>query len=433
MAVSPSQGEHYMAESDFYDRNRETMPYEKRRAYVNRRLRQVIRHAYEKAPAMRERMAAAGITPAQIRNLEDLQSIPIIKKDDLVELQMLYPPLGGLCTTDLRELKWVFISPGPIYEPIWPIKLGIKVFYNCGFRKGDIVLNPWSYHLTPGGLGIDTILRSLGATVIPAGVGNTELQVQAMHRLKVTGYTGSLSFLMTLIERAEDLSYDFRKDFSIRLAVVAGEMMPTSWKREVERKYGFDIREFYGTADTGISCYECRLKEGLHIPEEMIFEIVDTSTGRQLGPGEVGEIVITTLASKTYPLVRFGTGDLSSYIDEPCGCGRTSKRLTRILGRVGEAVRVRNMFVHPNQVRECTSAFPQIVRCQLVIGRSGYRDTTVMRLQCKDEPLDKARLEGGLKRQFTELCKVKIDQFEYVSASAIPEGTKTIIDERKWD
>jgi phenylacetate-CoA ligase len=267
--------------------------------------------------------------------------------------------------------------------------------------------------------------------VIPAGVGLTDLQVKIMKDLKVTGYVGTPSFLMTLIKRAEEMGLQFRKDFSLRCALCSAEILPPSMRKTFEDDYGIKVADTYASAILGILGYECLEKSGFHFPEEIIIEIVDPTTGKSLGPGEVGEVVVT-LFDKTYPLIRFGTGDLSSFTDEPCSCGRKSYRLTRIVGRVGEAVKVRGMFIHSRQIEEVIRKFPEVSRFQVTVSRSGHRDEWAINLELKEE-VDREKFLESLQKSIQESCRVRPDKIEFVSQGTIAEGAKKIVDERTWE
>jgi len=268
--------------------------------------------------------------------------------------------------------------------------------------------------------------------MIPTGVGNTELQLQIMHDLKVTGYLGTPSFLMSLIKRAEELGYNFRQDFELRRALVGAEMLPESLRQSFEQDYGINTQQIYTTAELLLLGYECSQKSGWHIPEEVMIEIVDHTTGKQLEPGQIGEIVVTPF-NKIFPLIRYGTGDLSSIIAEPCPCGRTSPRLTGLLGRVGEEVKARGMFVHPRQIKEVMAKFDQVAQFQVKVNRQKQRDVITVNLELKDETLDKQKLTDDLAKAFQDICRVKADKIELVAKGTIPEKHKVIVDERIWD
>jgi phenylacetate-CoA ligase len=328
----------------------------------------------------------------------------------------------------------IFVSPGPIYEPIRiedfanAAKQALSVF---GIKKGDRVLNTFSYHMVPAGLWVDQALRLLGATVIPAGVGMTDLQVRIMKDLKITGYVGTPSFLMTLIKKSEEMGFQFRKDFSLGFALCSAEILPPSMRRSFEEDYGIKVVDTYGSAILGILGYECEEKSGFHFPNGLIIEIVDPTTGKSLGAGEVGEVVVT-LFDKIYPLIRFATGDLSSFTDRPCSCGRKSFRLTRIIGRTGDAVKVRGMFIHSKQIEEVLQRFPEISRFQILISRPEYRDEWTIQVELKEE-VDRERFSKFLQEGIQESCRLRPDRIDFVSEGTIPEGAKKIIDQRTWE
>jgi phenylacetate-CoA ligase len=384
---------------------------------------------------MKTKLDKAGVKPSDIRTVKDLEKIPITSKDDLIDLRRVSPPWGGLIAIPPEKLRKVYMSPGPIYD-IQSLDENFyrrveEHLYGGGFRPGDIVVNTWSYHMVPAGHWYDEAVRRLGATVIPMGVGNTELQVQVLHDMMVTGWIGSTGFLTTILAKAEEMGYDVRRDFALRLAGAGGEMGGGPMRKMFEEKYGLTTCDGYGTADVGFVAYECNQRSGMHLCEELVVEIVDPNTGKQVGPGEVGQVVVTPF-DNTYPLIRFGTGDLSAYIDEPCPCGRTSLRLVRIMGRVGDAVRTRGMFIHPRQISEVVSKFPEISRYQAVVTRPGTRDHLVLKVEVADETTDKDKLMGAIGKTFQDVCRIRLDEVEFVPKGTIPEGAKGIVDERVY-
>jgi phenylacetate-CoA ligase len=420
-------------ESEFYDAAKEAMPANERKRFLNGQLREIVNYAYHNAPAVKEKMDRVGVAPSQIITVRDLEKIPITSKDVFSELQKLSPPFGGFL--GVPQTKEIFVSPGPIYEPEIPecqFDAAAKALYATGCRKGDTVIVTVSFHMVPAGAHFAGAAKKLGITMIPTGVGNTELQLQIMRDLKVTAYAGTPSFLMTLIKRAEELGYNFRQDFELRHALLGAEMLPESLRRTFEQDYGIRTQQIYSTAELLLLGYECSQKSGWHIPEEVLIEIVDHTTGKQLAPGEVGEIVVTPF-NKIFPLIRYGTGDLSSIIAEPCPCGRTSPRLTGLLGRVGEEVKVRAMFVHPRQVKEVMAKFNQIAQFQVKVGRHKQRDVITISLELKDESIDKQKLTNDLANAFQDICRVKADKIEFVTKGTIPEEYKVIVDERIWE
>jgi len=414
----------------------EKMSREDRRKHLDKQLKWLLSYAYERAPTIKARLDKAGITPSKVSDIKDMEDLPLLRKDELVDLYKSNPPLGGLVTVPMSDLERVYVSPGPIYDPhhqsenYWH-RL-VHIVKSIGFGKGDVVINTWAYHLVPAGHMFDEALRRAGATVIPMGVGNTELQVQVMQQLKVTGFFGTTGFFMNIINKAEEMGYDVRKDFNLRLACIGGEMGGGPIRKLVEEKYDITTRDAYGTADIGMMAYECSERYGMHIAEEIIMEIISYETGKPVGPGEVGEIVVTPI-DETYPLIRFATGDLAGWIEEPCPCGRTALRITRLLGRVGDAVRTRGMFIHPRQLEPAMAKFQQVAQYQAVVTRPGHRDELTLKVELKtEEGVDKEKLAQELNEVVSDAVRIKVDRVEFVVKGTIPESHKLIIDGRVY-
>ena len=423
-------------EEEFFDKL-ETMSAEARERYVNRKLPQTIKYAYQHAPAVKKIFNEAGVCPEQIRRIRDLERLPITRKTDLIELQRANPPYGGFLTIPVNLVDRIFLSPGPIYEPVQHagIKWFAKSFWAAGFRKGDVVINTFTYHMSPAGILFHEALRDCGATAIPMGTGNTDIQVQTMRDLKVTGFVGTPSFLMSLIKRAEETGYNLRRDFSLKRAWFTGEMLAPSLRNTFEEDYRIDTTQAYAVTETGGAlAYECRGKSGMHLMDEYVIEIVDPETGKQLGPEEVGEIVVTPIHNKVWGLVRFGTGDLSSYLTGRCPCGRTANRLTGIIGRTGDAVKVRGMFVVARQAEQIILGFEEISRFQILVTRPEQRDEMTLKIELKHKTTeeDKRRLGKDLNKKFQAVCRVKPDQIDFVEKGTIPEQYQKIVDERSW-
>jgi len=421
-------------QGEFFD-ELEIMPPEKREQYFNQKLSQTVDYAYRHAPAVREIFDRAKVSPSQIRVVKDLEKLPITRKTNLIELQKAKPPYGGFLAIPPEDVERIFISPGPIYEPLHTssVKWFAKSFYAAGFRKGDIVLNTFTYHMSPAGILFHEALGDCGVTAIAMGTGHTDIQIQTMYDLKVTGFVGTPTFLMTIIKQAEEMGYDFRQDFALQRAWFTGEMLAPSLRKVFEQDYGISTAQAYAVTEPGGAlAYECSQKSGMHFMDEYIIEIVDPETGKQLGPGEVGEIVVTPIHNKVWGLIRFGTGDISSYTTEPCPCGRTSNRLVAILGRTGDAVKVRGMFVVAKQAEQVCSGFDQISRFQIVVGRREERDEMTLNIELKDETIDKKKLASDLNQRFQDVCRVKVDKIEFVAQGTIPQEHKTIVDQRVW-
>lgn len=409
----------------------ETMSRTDREEHQGRRLAEMARLGYERSAGVRRIFDERGLVPSDVQTVKDLVKLPVINRERLVERQMQAPPFGGLEDPE-AEVERIFTSPGPVYEPhlhsgdpLWA-----RAYKAAGFGKGDIALNAFSYHMVAAGLTFHGGLRRVGATVVPSGASTTQQQVQLIKDLKVSGYTGTPSFLMAIIEKARELGYDFSKDFRVKRASFAAEPLQPSLRQRFETEFGIDTYQMYGATEVGDVAYECRCKKGWHICEETIVEIVDPATGRQVGPGELGEVVVTRL-NHIFFLFRFGTGDLSSIIEEPCPCGRTSLRLSGIAGRVGDAVKVRGMFVAPSQVKRVAEGFPGVA-VQLVVTRSGHRDSLTARLDIRDEGTDRSGLEARFEKSFQEVCTVKVDRVEIVPAGSLPDDGKLLVDEREW-
>jgi phenylacetate-CoA ligase len=381
-------------------------------------------------------MDSKGIKPKDIRTYQDLEKLPVTRKTDVIELQKSHPPFGGFLTISLEEVERVFVSPGPIYEPLHSshIEWFARAFWAAGFRKGDIVVNTFTYHLSPAGILFHEALRHCGATVVVTGVGNTEIQLQVMRDLKVTGFVGTPSFLMTIIKKAEEMGLDFRRDFALKKAWFTGEMLSPSVRKTLENDYAINTSQAYAVTEPGGAiAYECEQKSGMHMMDEYFLEIIDPQTGKQLPSGEIGEIVVTPLHNMAWGLIRFGTGDLSSYTTEPCLCGRTAHRLTGILGRTGDAVKVRGMFIVARQAEEAIMGCGTISKFQLVVTHISNRDTLTLKAELKDEANNQQNLIGDLNDRFQNTCRVKIDAFEFITAGTLPEKYQRILDERKWE
>ncbi len=418
----------------YHDEQLETLPWEEKKRLMENQLQRAVLIAFEEAPAMREKFKAAGVGPTNIRSLEDLQSLAITPKAQMRQLQQASPPFGGFLGVDLDKLRRIYTSPGAIFDPeghqadYWRLQ---GVFFNTGFRPGDRILNTFSYHLTPGGLMCDEALSGIGCTVVPGGIGNTETQVQLMAELKLTGYVGVPSFLQAIIELAEQEGKDFRRDFHLEIAVTAGEMLTAASRNRLEEDYGILVRQFLATADVGAIAYECGEKNGMHFADYRIIEVVDPETGKQLGPGQVGEVVVTLLENPVYPLIRFGTGDLSYYEEEPCPCGRTSPRLMKLVGRVDQVTKVRGMFIHPSQVEEVVAAFPEIQTAQAVVEREQDRDKLTFRAVLAATSSQEA-MASSLQEKIRNVLKLRAD-LVFVGENDIKEPEKRILDLRKWD
>jgi phenylacetate-CoA ligase len=414
----------------YWNREKETMSAGARDSYQSRWLAALVEHAWTKAPGVRRRLEHARLRPADLAGVDALVRLPVIKKSEMPDLQKGNPPFGGFCTVPMPEVRRIFVSPGPIFEPMgpeisaWHAETGL---YAGGFRPGDIVLNTFLYQLVPAAHELDEALNLLGCTVVPTGVGNTDTQVQVAKALNATGFVGTPSFLMTVLKRAEEMGVG-RLPFQV--AQVGAEALPESLRRQFEDDHGIMTRQGFGTADLGMIAYECPGKVGMHLVEDAIVQVCDPQSGEPLPVGQIGEIV-ATVNNATYPMIRFGTGDLTVLTDEPCPCGRTSARMLGWRGRADEVTKVRGMFIHPRQVDEVAARGRGVTRYQVVVGREGHQDTLTMRVELEggsDALAVRSALEAGIR----DVMKLR-GAVEVVGAGTIAETAKKIADERTWD
>jgi len=397
---------------------------------LDRELARFVKSVYATTPAVKKIFDDAGLKPTDVKSVADLERVPVTSKDRLVELQKAAPPFGGFHNTRVKSLKHIFLSPGPLYEPHGTekalLKTATRVLRAAGFKRGDIVLNTLSYHLVPAGLLLDAGLQAVGATVVPSGVGNTELQIKMMLDLRVTGYVGTPSFLMTIIKKAEEMGLNFKERFALRRTLFTAEPYPLSLRTQFEDTYGLETLNAYATAELGFLAYDDETKFSLRLVDDAVIEIVDPATGKRLGAREPGEVVVTTF-NETYPLIRLGTGDMAVYADE-------SLRSIILVGRVGEAVKVRGMFVHPNQLRFALNQFSEIARAQAVVTRPDQvRDRLTLKIELAQEVAARDQWAQEVSEAVQGLIRVSVDEVEFVPAGTIAAEAKLIVDERKWE
>jgi phenylacetate-CoA ligase len=406
----------------------EAAPLAERAAREATALRALVAHAVGHAPAARRLFERAGLDPADIRDRRDLARLPITRKEDLPALQRAEPPLGGWQGMPIERYRYLFLSPGPIMEPAagpgyWRTA---RAFFAAGFRAGDIVLNTFAYHLTPAGQMGDDGVHPLGGVVIPGGVGNTEAQARLLEQAGVTGFFGIPSFLVAILEKADEIGIA-RARRRLGRALVSGEMFPESARERLRIDFGVEAYQAYITADLGLVAFECAARQGMHVADDILVDVVDLETGRPVPEGEVGEVVATAIGAPAYPLIRFGTGDLSLLSEAACPCGRTSSRLVRMAGRVGDAVKVRGMFVHAKEADAVAAEFPTVARYRLVVTRSGHQDILACEVETKG-PVD----EGALAARLRDMLKLRVDTVTIVPPGTFPERYKRLDDRRVW-
>ncbi|MEP6802477.1 MAG: AMP-binding protein [Acidobacteriota bacterium] len=387
-------------------------------------LPQYLEQTRGRSPALESRLE--GISSAEITDRVSLARIPVLRKSDLADLQRAAPPFGGLAGVPLGQCGHVFSSPGPLYEPAArraDYGAFARALFAAGFRPGELVYNTFSYHFTPAGLMVDSAAQELGCAVFPAGVGQTDLQVAAISHLRPHGYAGTPSFLKILLEKAQETGADVS---SLTKGLVSGEALPASLRTQFSQR-GVRVLQCYTTAELGVIAYESESMEGLIVNERLIVEIVRPGTGEPVPEGEVGEVVVTSLASPEYPLVRFGTGDLSAVLPGGSPCGRTNMRIRGWLGRADQSVKVRGMFVHPGLVAQVLRRHPELLRARLVVRREGEADE--MTLRCETKSTAGKALADSVAASIRDVCKVR-GEVELVAPGSLSNDGKVIDDTR---
>ncbi|MDQ6433667.1 AMP-binding protein [Mesorhizobium sp. LHD-90] len=415
--------------AEFFD-DLETRSHAQREEALFSALPAFLAGAARTMPAFAQRLG--GIDPAGVTDRAALAKLPVLRKSDIMALQAEHPPFGGLADPATLAGQRVFQSPGPIWVPEDDRREAAhataRAFFAAGIRAGDVVHNTFSHHMTPGGFLLDAGARALGCTVFPAGVGGTDLQVEAAASLKPTTYCGTPDFLKVLLDRAAEMGKDLS---SFRKALVtAGALFPSLRAEYLSR--GVSVMQCYATAEFGVIAYETAGPEGTPNPgmvvnEHVIVEIVRPGTGDPVPEGEVGEIVVTGF-NPAYPLVRLGTGDLSAVLAGPSPCGRTNTRIRGWMGRADQRTKVKGMFVDPAQVAEVTRRHPGIARARLVVTRDGEMDLMTLHVEPKPgQTLDAGAIASAL-RETTRLG----GSVAVAEPGTLPNDGKVISDERDY-
>ena len=406
--------------TDHYDSN-ETRDPAQREAELFSRLPAILRRAME-APAYAERFR--GLDPASITSRAALAQLPVLRKSELPALQKAAPPFGGFVAMPPGAFSRLFTSPGPIFEPEaahadpWR---GARALFAAGFRPGDIVLNTFSYHLTPGGFIFDSSARALGCAVIPAGPGNTEQQFELIEAYRPIGYSGTPDFLKILIDAAIATGRDVS---AIKRALVSGAAFPPSLQKEI-KSHGIEAYQAFGTADLGMVDFETPAREGMVVNEDLILEIVKPGTGDPVAEGDVGEIVVTSL-DPDHPWIRLALGDLTAQLPGTNSCGRTNMRIKGWMGRADQTTKVKGMFVRPEQIAEIAKRHPALGRLRLVVTRADETDVMTLRAECASPD---ATLQNELAATLRAMTKLS-GAVELVSTGSLPNDGKVIADER---
>ena len=388
-----------------------------------------IAHARSASPAFAEILA--DVDPATITSRAALAALPVTRKYELLERQQVqraHNVFGGFSTIGFgAAMQRVFSSPGPIYEPegtrrdYWRMA---RALFAAGFRPGELVHNSFSYHFVPAGSMMENGAHALGCTVFPGGTGQTEQQVQAMAELKPAGYIGTPSFLKIIVEKAADMQVALP---SVTKALVSAEAFPPSLRDWLAAR-GIAGYQCYATADLGLIAYETEARDGLVLDEGVIVEIVRPGTGDPVAEGEVGELVVTTL-NPDYPLIRFGTGDLSAVLPGPCPTGRTNTRIRGWMGRADQTTKVRGMFVHPAQIAEIARRFPEVIKARLIVSGEMANDSMTLKVETTSASEDLAQRISEAIRDVTKLRGA----VELVAPASLANDGKVIEDARSYE
>ena len=392
-----------------------------------------IAHAQKNAPAFAEILK--DINAADITSRNALAKLPVIRKYELLEKQKASRAAGGSVFGGFSAVSYgqqmprVFSSPGPLYEPegsrpdYWRMARAIAA---AGFQSGELIHNCFSYHFTPAGSMMETGAHALGCTVFPGGIGQTEQQVQAMAELQPAGYIGTPSFLKIILEKAAEMGVALP---SVKKALVSGEAFPPSL-RDWMTERGVNAYQCYATADVGLIAYETSARQGLVIDEGVIVEIVRPGTGDPVPEGEVGELVITSL-NPDYPLIRFGTGDLSAILSGHCPTGRTNQRIKGWMGRADQTTKVRGMFVHPGQVAEVVKRFPSALRARLIVQGEMANDSMALHVETTAATGAEAELKAQIAEAIRDITKLRSD-VHLVAPGTLANDGKVIEDARSY-
>ena len=411
----------------------ETRPAEAREGALMARLPALVEHAITKSRGWAKLLA--GVDPRAISSRKALAQLPVLRKGELKPLQQQDPPFGGLTTVEPGRMGRLFMSPGPIFDPEgarddpWR---ATRALYAAGIRPGHIVQNCFGYHLTPGAWMVDGAARRLGCAVIPAGTGQTEQQIELIRTFRPDAYAGTPSFLRIIVEKARELSLDIS---NLKRALLAAEALPPSLRSWFHQQGIETVLQWYGTADLGLVAYESTAMEGMILDEDLILEIVRPGTGEPVADGEVGEIVVTSF-NPEYPMIRFGTGDLSAVMPGISPCGRTNVRIRGWLGRADQTTKVRGMFVHPGQVAEILRRVPEAKRARLVV--EGEMANDRMTLKCEIDAASLAAAGGAqplsarLADAVRDVTKLRAD-VALVEPGSLPNDGKVIEDARNYE
>jgi len=384
-----------------------------------------IAHAKLNAPGWSRILAK--VDPQVISDRDLLARLPVTRKSDLLSLQQAARPFGGLNATSAARIGRIFVSPGPIYDPggtsqdWWRTS---RALFAAGLRAGDVALNTFAYHFTPAGAMLESGAVALGCAVVAAGTGQTETQVSTIADLRANAYIGTPSFLKLIVEKADELGADIT---CLAKAAVGAEFLPPALRGAMKDR-GIRVLQSYASADLGMIAYESEAQDGMILDEGLLLEIVRVGTGEPVEPGEVGEVVVTNF-NRDYPLIRFGTGDLSAVLPGASPCGRTNTRIRGWLGRADQATKVKGMFVHPAQIAEIAKRHAEILKARLVVDNPGGSDRMTLRCEVRGEPAP--GLAEAIADTVRSVTKLR-GEVTLLRSGELPSDGKVIEDAKKY-
>jgi len=410
---------------EYYD-SLETRGPEERERSLMAALSGQIAHAVRNAPGWTRILA--GFDPQAVTSRAALARLPVTRKSDLIALQKTERPLGGLNAAPVSQLGKIFVSPGPVYDAEgrgrdwWR---AARALFAAGFRSGDLAVNTFAYHFTPAGSMLESGALALGCAVVPSGTGQTEMQVATIADLRVSAYMGTPSFLKLIVEKADELKADIG---SLKKAAVSAEYLPPALRAAMGER-GIRVLQCYASADLGLIAYESEALEGMILDEGLILEIVRPGTGEPVSEGEVGEVVVTTF-NADYPLIRFGTGDLSAVLPGVSPCGRTNTRIRGWMGRADQTTKVKGMFVHPSQVAEVVKRHREIFKARLIVDNPGGDDR--MTLRCEVQGVPPPGLAQAIAESIRSVTKLR-GEVAFARPGELANDGKVIEDAKKYD
>ena len=414
-----------MSHNRYFD-DREVRSPEEREAEQLQRVRDVVAHARSRSRYWGELLA--DVDPQAIRERGDLAQLPLTRKADIPGRQAADAPFGGMEAAPMEELAHVFQSPGPIFEAAetkgdyW--RFG-RAFWAAGLRPGQLVHNTFSYHLTPAGMMMDSGARAVGCPVFPAGIGNTDVQVEAIERLRPPVYGGTPSFLKALLDKGDELGRDVS---SIAHALVGGEPLSGSLRDEMGQR-GVQVLQAFATAELGLVAYESEALDGLITDEDVLLEVVRPGSGEPVAEGEVGEMVVTVLRAGAFPVIRFATGDMTAFLPGASPCGRTAPRIKGWMGRANQTTKVKGMFVTPEQINAIMARHAEIQRARLVVTRDQEKDAMTLHVEAATSD---AAFADKVAESLQAVTKMRGD-VKLAGEGELPNDGKVIADERSYD